>query len=314
MAAVAGAPTAWVLALGILVAGSSTGLASPPMGEAVARAIHKSLRDRANALINCGTSVGIAVSGPAALVATGQWRLAWAAFAFAGLAVLVWNTVVLPSKAVVGEEEREEMGEYDAGTGSKLAPYFYYLMGEQVRPRSLPLFAAAFGLGFASAVYWTFGRELVVQTGDLGRMGSTLFWIIIGVSGLAGGAAGDLIKRFGLTAVLRGALISMAFSIALLATAPGILTLAYASATLFGSTYIMLTGVILVWSVSVFQERPSTGLGAGFLVIAVGQVIGSPIAGSLAGTTTPSTAFFAFAAAAALAACVRPHPKDTGVT
>src|SRR3712207_5014636 len=35
MAAVAGAPTAWVLALGVVVAGSSSGLASPPMGEAV---------------------------------------------------------------------------------------------------------------------------------------------------------------------------------------------------------------------------------------------------------------------------------------
>ncbi len=37
MTVVAVAPAAWVLALGILVAGSSTGLASPPMGEAVAR-------------------------------------------------------------------------------------------------------------------------------------------------------------------------------------------------------------------------------------------------------------------------------------
>jgi sugar phosphate permease len=39
MAAVAGAPTAWVLALGILVAGSSSGFASPPMGEAVVTSI-----------------------------------------------------------------------------------------------------------------------------------------------------------------------------------------------------------------------------------------------------------------------------------
>src|SRR5919199_4344965 len=38
MAAVAGAPTGLVLALGVVVAGSSSGLASPPMGEAGAAA------------------------------------------------------------------------------------------------------------------------------------------------------------------------------------------------------------------------------------------------------------------------------------
>src|SRR5215208_5108990 len=45
MATVAGAPTAWVLALGVLVAGSSSGLASPPMGEAVATAIPEESQD-----------------------------------------------------------------------------------------------------------------------------------------------------------------------------------------------------------------------------------------------------------------------------
>ena len=52
MAAVAGAPTTWVLALGVLAAGSSSGLASPPMGEAVVRSIHQEFQDRANTLIN----------------------------------------------------------------------------------------------------------------------------------------------------------------------------------------------------------------------------------------------------------------------
>jgi len=40
-----------------------------------------------------------------------------------------------------------------------------------------------------------------------------------------------------------------------LAAAPGVQLWAYSSAAFFGSTYIMLTGIILVWSVSVFQER-----------------------------------------------------------
>jgi hypothetical protein len=146
-----------------------------------------------------------------------------------------------------------------------------------------------------------------VQAGGLGQAGSTLFWTVIGVSGLAGGAAGDLVGRFGLAAVLRGALVSMAGSMALLAVAPGVLPLAYASAALFGSTYILLTGAILVWSVGVFREIPSAGLGAGFLLIAVGQAVGSPAAGALAGATSQTVAFFSFAGVAVFTALVRPH-------
>jgi predicted MFS family arabinose efflux permease len=319
MAAVALSPAAWVLALGILVAGSSTGLASPPMGEAVARAVPEGLQDRANALINSGTSVGVALSGPAALLLTGEWRIAWGAFALVGLAVLVWNAAVMPRKALQDRDE-DESGEPDedgaeAGNGSgRTRLSFSYLIGARVRSRSLPLFAVAFGVGFASAVYWTFSRELVVQAGGLGQTGSTLFWTVIGISGLAGGAAGDLVRRFGLTTVLRGALLAMAASIALLAVASSVLPLAYTSAALFGSVYIMLTGVVLVWSVSVFRERPAAGLGAGFLLIAVGQAVGSPVAGALAGATSPPTAFFSFAVAALLTACVKPHPEDTGAS
>ena len=314
MGIVAAAPAPWALALGVLVAGSSTGLASPPMGEAVARVVRKGSQDRANALINSGTSVGVALSGPAALLLTGQWRIAWAAFALAGVAVLAWNAVAMPREAVA-DRGGHEGGQLDEAGGSRETRLsLSYLAGAGVRPRALPLFVAAFGVGFASAVYWTFSRGFVVEAGGLGQAGSTLFWTVIGISGFAGGAAGDLVGRFGLAAVLRGALVSMAASIALLAVAPGVLPLAFASAALFGSTYIMLTGVVLVWSVNVFRERPSAGLGAGFLMIAVGQAIGSPAAGALAEATSPPAAFFSFAVVAVLAARVRPHPEDAGVS
>ena len=318
MTLVASASAAWVLALGILVAGSSTGLASPPMGEAVARSIRDDLQDRSNALINCGTSVGVALSGPAALLLTGQWRIAWAAFAVVGLGVLVWNAIVIPPEPVAVDqgtsENTEPGGDADGASGISKATSlsFPYLMGAHVRPRSLPLFAASFGVGFASAVYWTFSRELVVGQGHMGELGSTLFWTVIGVSGLAGGAAGDMVGRFGLASALRGTLLAMAASIALLALAPGVLPVAYASAALFGSSYIALSGIVLVWSVGVFPDRPSAGIGAGFLVISFGQAVGSPLAGTLSGVTSEATAFYSFAAAAVLTACVRPHPGQTG--
>jgi predicted MFS family arabinose efflux permease len=182
-----------------------------------------------------------------------------------------------------------------------------YLVGS----RSVALFAAATGVGFASAAYWTFSRDMVVRFGDLSGSGSSMFWVLIGVSGLAGGLAGDLVQRFGLSGAFRVSVLSMAAAIGLLAAAPGVLLWAYTSAALFGSSYIMLTGIILVWSVWVFHERPSAGLGAAFLLIAVGQVFGALTAGALAGAAGLVVTFWAFAGIAVVAAFISPrveHP------
>jgi predicted MFS family arabinose efflux permease len=298
MATVAGAPTAWVLALGVLVAGGSSGLASPPMGEAVATTVSEESQDRANALINSGTSIGVALSGPAALLVAEQWRIAWGAFAILGGAVVAWNAIAMPRKPV-GEDRPEGVTQTDVPRLS-----VRYLL----RSRSVALFAAAMGVGFASAAYWTFSRDMVVRFGDLSGSGSTMFWVVIGVSG---GLAGDLVQRFGLSGAFRVSVLSMAAAIGLLAVAPGVLLWAYSSAALFGSTYIMLTGIILVWSVSVFHERPSAGLGAAFLLIAVGQVFGALTAGSLAGAAGLVVTFWVFAGIAVVAALISPrveHP------
>jgi len=301
MATVAGAPAAWVLALGVLVAGSSSGLASPPMGEAVATSIPEESQDRANALINSGTSVGVALSGPAALLVTEQWRIAWIAFALVGGAVVVWNAIAMPRKPVSDDRP----GGAAQTDGPRLS--VRYLVGT----RSVPLFAAATGVGFASAAYWTFSRDLVVRFGDLSGASSTIFWIVIGVSGLAGGLAGDLVQRLGLARAFRVSVLSMAAAIGLLAAAPGVLLWAYSSAALFGSAYIMLTGIILVWSVSVFQDRPSAGLGAAFLLIAVGQVFGALTAGAVAGAAGLVVTFWAFAGIAVVAALIGPRVEHT---
>src|ERR671911_2379075 len=244
------------------------------MAEAVVTSIREESQDRANALINSGTVVGVALSGPAALMVLEQWRIAWGTFALVGGAVVVWTAIVMPRKKPV-------VGDRPNGAARTDVPRLSvrYLVG----PRSVPLLAAATGVGFASAAYWTFSRDLIMRPGDLSMAASTLFWTVIGVSGLAGGLAGDLVRRFGLVTAFRASLLGMAAAIGLLAAAPGALLWAYLSAGLFGSIYIMLTGIILVWSVSIFHERPSAGLGAAFLLIAIGQVFGALTAGAVAG-------------------------------
>lgn len=304
MAAIAGAPAGWVLAAGVLVAGSSAGLVSPPMGEAVAISVPEKRQDLSNTFINSGTSVGVVISGPTALLVVEQWRLAWATFTIIGLAVLVWNVLAMPPKS----SERLATENVDGEDFAAVAPSLSsgYFLGR----RAAALFAAAGGMGFASAAYWTFSRDVVVRAGALGEAGSTLFWTAIGVSGVAGAVAGALVRRFGIGGSFRGSLFVMAGAIALLAAAPG--TLSYLSAVLFGSSYIMLTGVILVWSVAVFPGRPSAGIGAGFLMIAVGQVAGSPVAGTIAGMTSLQTAFSLFAGLAVLTAAIIPIQDERG--
>lgn len=307
MTLISAAPNTLFLAIGVVIAGSSTGLASPPMAEAVSKLVERQRQDRANTLINSGTSIGVAVSGPAALLAAGQWRLAWAAFAAVGLAVLVWNIAVMPARSKKDIVEDSVYSEYEKQAKDLPA----LTTGWLVDRRSLRLFAASIGLGIASAAYWTFSRELVIQAGGLSQVGSTLFWVVLGVSGLAGGSAGDLVRQFGLSVTLRGSLLIMAVAIGMLAAVPGILSLAYTSAALFGATYIMLTGILLVWAVRVFEKRPSAGLGAAFLLISAGQILGSYFAGVLAGVTDLSTTFLIFAGAAVFTVIFRPNDKDS---
>ncbi len=38
-------------------------------------------------------------------------------------------------------------------------------------------------------------------------------------------------------------------------------------------TYVALCGLLLVWSTRIYPDRPSFGIGASFLMIAVGQAI-----------------------------------------
>ena len=312
MSLIAAAPSTLFLAAGVLVAGISTGLVSPPMAEAVSRVFDGGRQDRANTLINSGTSVGVALSGPVALVAVDQWRLAWAAFAALGLAVLVWNLYIIPAgNSNDGGESVEEVGGQGPAEPATEQDLPEITFGWLVGRRSLPLFSASIGLGLASAAYWTFSRDLVVQAGDLGRIGSTTFWVVLGVSGLLGGAAGDLVARFGLSLVLRAALLAMALSIGMLAAAPGRVFIAYPSAALFGATYIMLTGTLLVWSVKVFRDRPSAGLGAAFLLISAGQILGSYFAGVLAGTSGLQTTFAIFAGVAILSMAFGPRREDS---
>ncbi len=283
MAGIALAPSPMLLAAAVMVAGLSTGLASPPMAAAVAAAVAKSRQDATNTTINAGTSAGVALSGTVALAMAGQWRLAFGAFAVVAVVVAASAAVSLPtSQGGISE--------------SGLPP-----MSKPV----LRLIAASFLMGAASTALWSFGGQLVSERLGWGPTGAGILWSCIGIGGIAGAWAGTLVNRFGLDcvhfvclALMAGCILAVGSSI----TTPAI---ALIGGALFGAAYVMLTGVYLIWGVRALSDRPATGLMIGFLTMAVGQTAGAPVFGILMAGPGARLAVTCFAALALLSGCFR---------
>src|SRR5699024_873646 len=60
-------PNVWLLGVGVLLAGASTGFASPPYGTAITLWIENRKQGSANTWINSGTSIGLILSGIGAI-------------------------------------------------------------------------------------------------------------------------------------------------------------------------------------------------------------------------------------------------------
>ncbi|WP_414832715.1 MFS transporter [Afifella sp. YEN Y35] len=275
MAAIAAAPNAAWLAGAVLLAGSSTGLASPPMAAAVAASVRAERQDATNTAINAGTSAGVALSGPVALAIGGEWRLAFAGFAALAVVVALAAAVAVPPTR------------RNSAKGSRLPP----VTGPLMR-----LVAASLLMGAASTSLWSFGGELASQRLGWGTSGIGGLWTAIGIAGIAGASAGTLVKRFGIDRTHRAFLVTMALGI--LATGSALATPAttLAGGALFGAAYVMLTGIYLVWGVAALSDRPATGLMIGFLTIAIGQTAGAPLFGFILDAFGPDQAVIVFAA------------------
>lgn len=284
MAMIALANTSATLAAAVLFAGVSTGLASPPLAAAVAQTVRRERQGITNTVINAGTSAGVALSGPIAILFGADWRLAYGVFCAIALLVVAATLIVIGEKTEAGRT-----------IGPGLSSLSYDM-------RQLAL--ATFLMGAASTAVWSFGGELVSRNLGWGSEQSGILWVVIGTSGIAGSLAGHLCERFGLNTVHFASLAFLAGGIGLVGSSFSVAAVVFLGAALFGSAYIMLTGVYLVWGVSALAERPATGVMIGFLMIAVGQTAGAPIFGVLLGYG-PDVASAAFATVALVAATTR---------
>lgn len=174
------APSPLLLASAVMLAGSSTGLASPPMAAAVATAVRPDQQSTTNTIINAGTSAGVVLSGPVALLMGGQWRLAFACFAAAAFVMAVATALSVPS------------GTKATQTAGGLPPFDRAIVR---------LITASFLMGASSTAIWSFGGKLAALQLGWGNTGAGLLWIAIGAAGIAGAGAGTLVARFGIDRV-----------------------------------------------------------------------------------------------------------------
>ncbi|CAB3644639.1 Arabinose efflux permease [Achromobacter spanius] len=285
MAGIAAAPSAPWLAGAVMLAGSSTGLASPPLAAAVTAAVKPDRQNATNTVINAGTGAGVVLSGPVALMMGDQWRLAYSGFAVAAVGLAFAAALTLPR------------GSQTVTNNTHGLPS---LNGELRR-----LIAAAFLTGAASTAIWSFGAQLVALRLDWNSAGAGLLWIAIGAAGIAGASAGHLIARFGMDRVHHVFLAAMAAGILMIGIADTSAALTLGGGLLFGAAYIMLTGVYLLWGVQALPDRPATGVTIAFLALAIGQTAGAAVFGLLMEHLTANYAVAIFACLALTAGIAR---------
>ncbi|MDP9840592.1 putative MFS family arabinose efflux permease [Neorhizobium huautlense] len=265
----------WGLGFAMTLGGLSTGLTSPPLASAVARTLSHPDQVKANGFINSGTAVGIVISGAAALVFSDSWRGLYVAFAGVGVMTTLWLWRTMPprdTKVVV-----EKLHWNDVQTSG-----------------AVNLLSSSFMVGFASTAVWTFGADIMRD--EVGFSGNqiALSWIALGVIGIAGSSTGALVQYLGLPAVHRLAIAMMSLAVVLLAAASAYSPLAFIALGMFGRGYIIATGVLLLWGISIYNRRPALGLSMPFLFVAVGQTAGAPVFGMVLDASGSITALGAF--------------------
>lgn len=285
MAGIAAAPSAPWLAGAVMLAGSSTGLASPPLAAAVTAAVKPDRQNATNTVINAGTGAGVVLSGPVALMMGEQWRLAYAGFAVVAVGLAFAAAFTLPR------------GLQRATTSTQGMPSLTSALRR--------LIAAAFLTGAASTAIWSFGAQLVALRLDWSSAGAGLLWIAIGAAGIAGASAGHLIARFGMDRVHHIFLAAMAAGILMIGIADTSAALTLGGGLLFGAAYIMLTGVYLLWGVRALPDRPATGVTIAFLALAIGQTAGAAVFGLLMEHLTANYAVVIFSCLALTAGIAR---------
>lgn len=262
----------YLLVCSTFVAGIGSGWASPAFSQIATTSLKKEESDKGNTWINSGTSFGLILSGPIALLFAEQWRVAFLLFALIAVIVLIWNTFSIPFKEISNSSQS--------------------IFKMSVLKKATFLILVSLIIGYGSSIYWTFSRSYLTVNHNMSSYESAFFWILMGASGILGGVAGGIINKFGIVLSYRITLVVMSIAIAII-TIPNFVAI-YLSPVLFGMSYIFMTGILIVWGSRLFKVMPSMGVSIAFLALGIGQSLGSAIGGELISLTSYTFSFILY--------------------
>ncbi|WP_336365916.1 MFS transporter [Marinobacter sp. C2H3] len=265
LALISQASGALSLGLGVFGCGLCTGLMMPALTAAMQAVVKRSVHGRVSAIMNAGTSVGVAMAVPAVVFLSDAWRLAYGVFAALALLAVAAAWRFIPSVSRVAPTA--------AVKRPRITAQQWWGLGR--------LFVFAFAMGFVSAAYWIFAPDLVVTLGSLPANHTGWLWLAVGAAGLGGAVVADLADRNNPPITQALMLMMLAASLALVAASPGVLALSVVSAMVFGLAYMSLTGLYLMTGIRLLPGRLSAGPVLPFMAVSLGQAVGSPVVGLL---------------------------------
>ncbi|MGB3313238.1 MAG: YbfB/YjiJ family MFS transporter, partial [Albidovulum sp.] len=253
-------------------------------------------------IINSGTSLGVLLSGPVAILMGESWRLAWVLFAVFGLLSTLWCVMVLPSMPP------------RPAAASGTTGWRWMVAGGRGR-----LFAIAFLIGVATSIYWAFSVDLVTAgrnsvalagyTLDAATFGQ-IFWSIVGLAGFAGACAGSIVARTGPVRALAMFQAGIAVATLILAFGQGPLAVLI-SGLVFGAFFVFTAATLGMWSLDLSADAPAVGFGLTFLLLSAGQFVGPMLVGLLIGWVTLPTLFILAGAASFAVLALLPRRAST---
>ena len=172
------------------------------------------------------------------------------------------------------------------------------------RPGLFALCVSAFLMGLSSTAIWTFGADILRGEFRFTDAHIAWAWIALGAAGISGSLTGLLTNRLGTKRVQRLALTGMAVGTIGLAATSFSTAYGFIAMGLFGAAYIVSSGTYLIQGIDLLPDRPDLGLGIPFLVLALGQSVGTPLFGATLAGAGPLAALAAFAATAGLAMAI----------